>query len=298
MIPATDNLASKSPGPRRRWPRRAVHAAVITLVVYLALAYIVLPALWRHYDHHPGLALAPKTTQTRNDIPGDPLNVAVIGQQHEVVKALLLAHWFPADPTTLRTSLRIAESVVFDREYKTAPVSNLYLFGRRQDLAFEKPATRSPRKRNHVRLWRSTDRGSDGRPLWLGAATFDTSVGVSHYTGQVTHHIAPDVDAERDDLMGDLANAGQLVRLYQVTGVGPTLAGRNGGGDWYYTDGEMDVGVISPNNLRRGQPPEILPNPRSVALKNTVWSWLRPYLSETEEQESPAVDPSDVKSTP
>jgi hypothetical protein len=34
--------------------------------------------------------------------------------------------------------------------------------------------------------------------FWLGAATFDTRVGFSHTTGQVTHHIGPDVDAERD----------------------------------------------------------------------------------------------------
>ena len=28
---------------------------------------------------------------------------------------------------------------------------------------------------------------------------------------------------------------------YQVTGIGPTIAGHNGGGDLYYTDGEIWV---------------------------------------------------------
>jgi hypothetical protein len=284
MTSTTEDAVGKSPGRRRpRWLRRAIHAVVFTLVAYFSLAYIVLPALWRHYDHHPALASAPKTTETKDDIPGDPLNLALVGEKGEVVKALLLAGWYPADPITLRSSVDIAASVVFDRAYKTAPVSNLFLFGRRQDLAFEKPATRSARKRQHVRLWLTSDKGSDGRPLWLGAATFDDSVGVSHYTGQITHHIAPDVDAERDKLIGDLVEAGQIEELYQVSGVGPTLNGRNGGGDWYYTDGEMDVGVISPGNVRREQPPTILDNPRSVELKNTVWTWLRPYLSDSEE---------------
>lgn len=282
MSDAPEPTTVKPPARRRRWLRRAVHAIVIGLVVYVALAYLMLPALWRHYEHHPALADAPKTTETKNDIPGDPLNVALIGSQHEVLKAFLLAGWYPADPITLRSSLDIAESVVLDRQYKTAPVSNLYLFGRRQDLAFEKPNATSARQRQHVRLWHTTDHGSDGRPLWLGGATFDDSVGVSHYTGQITHHIAPDVDAERDAVMRALTDAGQLERVYQVTGVGPTLAGRNGGGDRYYTDGEMDVGVISPDNKRRGEPPTVLPNPRAVALKNAAWQWLRPYLGASE----------------
>lgn len=33
---------------------------------------------------------------------------------------------------------------------------------------------------------------------------------------------------------------------YQVSGAGPTLTGRNGGGDPYYTDGEITTAVIEP----------------------------------------------------
>ena len=34
--------------------------------------------------------------------------------------------------------------------------------------------------------------------------------------------------------------------LYQVTGVGPTLNGRNGEGDRYYTDGEIHFARLVP----------------------------------------------------
>ena len=73
-----------------------------------------------------------------------------------------------------------------------------------QDLAFEKAAGVSPKERHHVRFWLVLAKGDSGEPLWLGSATFDRSVGVSRYTGQVTHHIAPDIDAERDLLAHDL----------------------------------------------------------------------------------------------
>ncbi len=255
-----------------------IHVLIWGLVVWVAIAYLILPALWRHYEHHPDLAVAPKTTETSTDIPGDPLNVALIGSKSEVIRAFLDAGWYPADPITLKTSLEIAERVLVDRPYPKAPVSSLYLFGRKQDLAFERPATKSPKQREHVRFWLWKGHEEQNRPIWLGAATFDKSVGLSHYTGQITHHIAPDIDDERDRLIADLGKAGQLVRSSQVTGIGPTLNGRNGGGDRYFTDGEVDVAVLSPDNAKQQAPPEQLPNPPAVKLKNRIWGWIRPWL--------------------
>jgi hypothetical protein len=220
---------------------------------------------------------APKTTTTAQGIPGDPLNVGLFGAEGSVVQALLDAGWKPADPITFETSLRIAKSVLLDRAYPDAPVSNLYVFGRQQDLAFEKPIGNNARRRHHVRFWRSKSLGLNEQPLWIGAATFDRSVGFSHRTGQITHHIAPDIDAERDGLFADLARAGRISQLFQVTGVGSTLTGRNGGGDPYYTDGELTLGVLV-SGRALSTPPSILPNPPAVRIKAQLWSVLRPLL--------------------
>jgi hypothetical protein len=215
------------------------------LLIYLGLAYLLLPAWWRRHNRHPALAEAPKTTQTPEGIPGDPLNVALIGTRDQVVSALLAAGWYPADPVTFRSSLHITASVLAGRPYLDAPMSNLYLWRRRQDLSFERPAGRSPRQRHHIRFWRAGELDEEGRPLWLGAATFDRSVGFSHRTGQVTHHIAADVDAERDQLFSDLQRSANGLEEYRVRGLGPTRLGRNGGGDPYYTDGEIRVAVLT-----------------------------------------------------
>jgi hypothetical protein len=215
------------------------------LFVYLVLAYLLLPAWWRHHNRHPALTEAPTTTQTAVGIAADPLNVALIGTQHQVEGALAAAGWYAADPTTIRSSMHIATSVLRGRSYVDAPMSNLYLWQRRQDLSFERPVGRSPRQRHHVRFWRAPQPDEEGRPLWLGAATFDRSVGLSHRTGQVTHHIAADVDAERDQLFSDLQRSAQLGDEYRQRGLGPTRLGRNGGGDPYYTDGAIRVGVLA-----------------------------------------------------
>lgn len=262
----------------RRWAIRGLKALGALLVLWLLLAYLILPALWTHYEHHPKLAAAPKTTLTAQGIPGDPLNVGLIGHEEDVIRSLLAAGWNPADPLTLRSSLKIAESVVLRRPDPTATVSSLFLFGRKQDLAFEKPVGNDPRRRHHVRFWRSVELGSNGVPLYIGATTFDRSVGLSRDTGQITHHIAPDIDTQRDGLIADLVAAGRLVRIDQVTGVGATLFGRNGEGDRYETDGELSVGVLAAESARVDAP-ERLANPPLVRLKDQLWTSIRPIAA-------------------
>jgi len=275
-------LPTQKRGSRlRRWTIRGFSVLVIVLGVWLILAYVILPALWRHYEHNPALADAPKTTVTAQKIPGDPLNVGLVGVEEPVVRSMLAAGWRPADPITLRSSLRIAASVVFKRPDPDAPVSDLYLFGRRQDLAFEKAVGGNARHRHHVRFWKWVDGGHAGIPLWIGSATFDVSVGFSHRTGQVTHHIAPDIDGERDGLIEDLVDAGWVTKTYQATGVGATLAGHNGGGDSYDTDGELTIGVLSTDGVA-GRQPDRLSNPPAVRLKEQLWSAIGPLLRATD----------------
>jgi hypothetical protein len=251
--------------------RRWLFVLAAAAIFYLALAYVVLPALWSHHEHEPGLASLPMVTRTSTGIPGDALNVGLVGSNEDVLRAMHAAGWFPADPITLRTSVEIVGSVVLDRPYHDAPVSPLFYDGKKEQLAFEKPDGRSADKRHHVRLWLVLEKGTEGRPVWLGSVTFDRGVGLSHDTGQVTHHIAPDIDAERDLLMHDLQEAGMVQTFFQISGTGPTLFGRNGEGDPYYTDGEIDVANLVVDGVKRTEPPERLPPPPLIVLKDQIW---------------------------
>ncbi|ASR11520.1 hypothetical protein CHY08_31150 (plasmid) [Rhizobium leguminosarum bv. viciae] len=184
---------------RGRWKSAAGVLAAV-LLAYLLVCYLVMPELWIFRDRSTVADLSRMVTTTDDDIPGDPINVGVVGP--------------------------------------------LFFDGRKQDLAFEKPVGRSADERHHIRLWRTATVGADGQPLWLGSASFDRGVGVSHDTGQITHHIGPDLDAERELVIGDLKAAGQISMTYERAGVGATKDGRNGGGDPYFTDGRILVGVL------------------------------------------------------
>jgi hypothetical protein len=251
--------------------KRGLLALAAIAAIYLVLAYLVLPVLWTHREHEPGLASLPMVTHTGTGIPGDALNVGLVGSEEDVLRAMEAAGWFPADPVTFRTSIEIIGSVVLDRPYHDAPVSPLYYQGKKEQLAFEKPDGKSADRRHHVRLWLVLEKGTDGRPVWLGAVTYDRGVGLSRYTGQVTHHTGPNIDAERDLMMRDLSEAGMVDALFQISGIGPTLFGRNGGGDPYYTDGEIDIGSLVVNGVKRTEPPATLPPPPLIALKDQIW---------------------------
>ncbi len=162
-----------------------------------------------------------------------------VGSEAEVVKAMTAAGWSPADETTFRSSVRIVVDSVLSRPDVDAPVSNLYLFGRKQDLAFERPIGDNPAS--------GTTFGSGAGTSWrmatgvVRAATLDERVGLSYTTGQVTHHIGPDVDAERALIASTLGAAGYVVEDEWVNGFHKQLEGRNGGGDRWRTDGRLEV---------------------------------------------------------
>ncbi|MBS0589925.1 MAG: LssY C-terminal domain-containing protein [Proteobacteria bacterium] len=198
---------------------------------------------------HPGVVTSGTRSFTLKGVPGDPLNFAYIGSEEDLLRVMKQAGWFPADPITLESSLRIALDSVMHRPYVDAPVSDLYVQGRKQDLAFEQPAANNPSRRHHVRFWRIR---ASGLPVWMAAATYDSSIGLSrshgHITDHVTHHIAADIDAERDKLLDDLKHAAKL-SVSWIVDFQPDRNGRNGGGDPFHTDGRLVVVAVLPEGM-------------------------------------------------
>ena len=214
---------------------------------YAAVAYVVAPAAWSRYQRRALPVEEERMTYTAERLPADPLNVALVGTRAQVAAAMRRAGWTEADPITFRTGVRDASSVLFALPYPSAPMSTHYLRGRRQELAFERIVGGSPRRRHHVRFWRADEKSEDGRPVWIGAATYDMSVGFSRYTGELMHHIDPRIDTERETLLSDLSRANGLQRIDRIPGFRPAGRAKNGGGDAYETDGALAVGELPAN---------------------------------------------------
>jgi len=283
--PAGAEPAESSPAPRRRWwsigvavdwfffvfaGLAAVWLAYLSLTetfhvgwwgipfflgFWALLAYLVLPRLHRILttiyvpDYFIGRA------RTSDGLLGDPVNLAFLGDGEQIERALRAGGWTRADPVTLASSWRIISSTVRRRSYHEAPVSPLFLFGRQQDFAYQQEVDGNPAQRHHVRFWKCPDGWllPGGRRVdWLAAGTFDTRVGLSLFTMQVTHKIDANTDVERDHIVATVTAGDPRVTVDVIRDFSTGYHARNGGGDSIRTDGDLPVvdvrglGEVSP----------------------------------------------------
>jgi LssY C-terminus len=234
--------------PSRPIRLRLVHLLQRVSLVIL-LAFVLLLVGLRVYPSPWLFPTLPKLTHTARGAAGDPLNIILVGTAAQITASFDRAGWLIPDPITPATSARIIAASLTHQPYPTAPVSALYVFGRVQDLAFERP-TNDVQNRGHIRLWQTTIQLGD-QPVWLGQASYDQGIELSGRTAFPTHHIAPAVDLERNGVGTDLARTGLVVAEAHEAYTPPVFVAYNGGGDYYASDGEVLVITYSHAPLPR-----------------------------------------------
>jgi hypothetical protein len=238
--------------------RRAPAILALSLVYALA-AYVLLPRVVRMSLKILQRKSVPSFTLTGDGFPGDPVNLVLMGEFSQLRAAFLKAGWMEAEPLNLTSSWRMIVAFVLNRSYPAAPFSTLFLFGRAQDVGFQKAIDRSPRKRHHVRFWAlslerndeplndpgfwlNADRPPIGAPaLWVGAGTRDTGLSFTKFTFQFTHATADDVNTERDFIIAELERTGAIGAV-ALRRAGETLAARV---NHYVTDGDVAAAKLS-----------------------------------------------------
>ncbi|WP_457108098.1 LssY C-terminal domain-containing protein [Methylobacterium sp. P5_C11] len=228
---------------------------------YAAAAYLILPRAIRLGVHILNRSRVPSYTLTGDGLPGDPVNLVLIGTLDELQRAFALAGWTQADPLGLGSSWRMACAFALKRPYPSAPFSTLFLFNRGQDVGFQRSIDNSPRKRHHVRFWGlSVERAeatldtaafwlASGRPayreraMWVGAATKDVGLSLTRLSFQVTHATDVDTNAERAFVVRELTEQGGIGPVrYHRPGDRLTLGTVNR----YVNDGLVAMADLSP----------------------------------------------------
>lgn len=242
---------------------------LVAIAFWALLAYLVLPRIHRILTtiYVPGYFIG--RTRTSDGLLGDPVNLAFMGEEAALHDAMERAGWTLADPVTLRSSLRIVTSTLTRRSYHRAPVSPLFLFGRMQDFAYQQEVDGNPAQRHHVRFWRCPDDWPlpGGRRVeWLAAGTFDSSVGLSLFTLQVTHRIDADTDVERDHIVSSLLAADPTIRLDIIEDFSTSYHARNGGGDSIRTDGDLPILDLRPAEVAEAAAMDAAPDTTDASL--------------------------------
>jgi LssY C-terminus len=225
-------------------------------VTYGVGAYLVLPRVIRMGLKILQRKSVPSFTITGDGLPGDPVNLVLVGTLAQLRTAFATAGWTEADLLGLASSWRMARAFVFNSPYPKAPFSTLYLFGRGQDIGFQKAIDNSPRKRHHIRFWAlsfarveealgtasfwlNADRPpEDADVFWVGAGTRDTGFSLTKLSFQITHATDSDANAERDYIIAELKKHRAVgdVQSYQS---GQPLGARRV--NHYITDGEVTL---------------------------------------------------------
>jgi hypothetical protein len=237
--------------------------AIAVLLTYALAAYILMPALIRLVRIFKPVNHLPLYCVTPDGYASDPLNIGIIATRRQLIQAMENAGWYVADPHTPRYLVRHIVSTVFGGSYPNAPVSNLYLFGRKQDIAFEIPIESAAGHRHHVRFWATTYESrknltvrnihwhhrrahiKDDNLLWVGASSLDVGLGFIRHNLQLTHMIDPDTNQERQ-LIIDQLKAQKLVKKIETLKLGEPyrLINRVMNGS-LHTDGKMSIITLS-----------------------------------------------------
>lgn len=225
-------------GIRPGWP------LLLLVAFWILLTYLLLPRLHRilTFVYVPGYFIG--RTRTADGLLGDPVNLALLGHEGQLHRAMTAAGWARADDLDLAGGRKMITATLTRRSYPNAPVSPLLLFDRQQDFAYQQEVGGSTSQRHHVRFWRCPE----GWLLpggyaadWLAAGTYDKSVGLSLFTFQITHKIEANTDIERDFVVHTVTAANPDARVQVIKDFSTGYHSRNGGGDLIKTDGDLPI---------------------------------------------------------
>ena len=242
---------------------RRAPAVIAFLITYILAAYILIPAAIRLVRLFIKPRHLPVYSVTPDGFASDPVNIGVIGTRRQLETAMHNAGWDIADKHSLFNVYKEVISSLTGQVYRTAPMSSLYLLGRKQDIGFEIQIEDRLWHRHHVRFWATplTKRGklrakdiqwfrpteqrqhrkrSDETLLWLGAASRDVGLALIRHNAQLTHMIHPDTNHERDLIVDQLEIDGaELIATLQIQKP-YTLANRALSG-YLQTDGQLKI---------------------------------------------------------
>ena len=186
----------------------------------------------------------PRRVNDQFNNQGDMVNFVLVGSQQQVQSALEAANWRVADIDNKEAVLKAVLETYQKKDYLQMPMSQLYLFGRKQDFGYELAAAYSVvASRHHFRIWKAASTWN-GQTVWAGAGTHDIGFEKDQRNGSVTHKIDPAVDGERDNIGQTLQQAGKVKSMSYYLPPDPVQGAKNATGGGYHSDGRILVIVV------------------------------------------------------
>jgi len=183
----------------------------------------------------------PRRVADKQGNPGDMINFLIVGSAAGTERVFKAAGWVTVDADVAGAVIQGVLDSLSHVSYLTMPMSQLYLFGRPQDVGW---AHAEPlmvvASRHHLRLWQAPFQAA-GLPLWIGAATHDIGFERDRRNNGVTHKIDPDVDLERAFVEKTLTSTGMVAETSYVLPDKAVRDAKTATGGSFHSDGRVLV---------------------------------------------------------
>lgn len=242
--------------------RRIPNDFAAVFITYVITAYFLIPAAIRLLRILFKAKHIPLYCTTPDGFASDPINVGVVGTRQELINAMVKSGWYQADRHTWKNIARLIVTTILKQSYPNAPCSNLYLFGRSQDIGFELPIDDQASHRHHVRFWavtyvtdpryrdhiffwqRQHKAETPDRVLWVGAASLDIGLNIIRHNAQLTHRVHADTNAERSLIIKSLKKTGLVNKVRHITVGNPYTLKNRGINAFLQTDGKVAIAEL------------------------------------------------------
>ena len=197
-------------------------------LAYAIAAYVILPRVVRMAVKILQRKSVPSFTVTGDGLPGDPVNLALIGEVREAPRRVREGRLDGGGPPRPRELVADGRGLRLQPPLSGRAVQHALPLragaGHRLSEGDRRQPAQAPSypvlghefgaRRRHpgtAAFWRNKDRPPlDAPALWVGAGTRDTGFSLTAFTFQVTHATDDDTNAERDFIVGELKGSGTI----------------------------------------------------------------------------------------
>jgi hypothetical protein len=138
------------------------------------------------------------------------------------------------------SAARAVKTMMAGADYPTAPIAPLFWNGRANDYGFEKPVDATAvHQRRQIRIWKTDMITETDGHVFVGLACLDSGL-----KWWLAHELNPDLNAAREEVVGNLHRSGSKTDVQKIEFV-PPQTGKTSTGERFFTDGYLAVLYIT-----------------------------------------------------
>lgn len=183
----------------------------------------------------------PKISETITGAPAEPINIIAVASKDSLIKSFTSSGWYVLDKLSLKTSLKIVDTVIKKTSYHQTPGLPVFWDTRSNDLGFGKPTPADlTSSRHHIHFWETSFITPDGQSVWVGTAHFDQSIQKKGFIILPIHSTELIVDKEREELKSNLEENNVIKSFEKIDLTGLTYGTKKSGNN-FLTDGQAYI---------------------------------------------------------